>query len=279
MASFSNSIITVDQFFHRFMEEESPYWKMQNAHRSRELMTKFRPDTSDAVTTGELLDYSWMQFQEYIHQSPGGTGKVVLKKNASDNDTNSPTYYVQWGANAVAGIAGIGNVSMPGSSGVDGQTQMMLSLQREMFEGRIKDMKDIMELTHANNQKEAEIEGLLQPGMQEQLLAGGIELLKGFVNKPSPQLGTMGAAPDYGPGPGPDRAVQPSVAPAAAPPPGSAATARPLDLNQAFTDLSVLAQFVPNIHPNDVLRAVVLFAQKDPSQAETYINMLINQVQ
>jgi hypothetical protein len=135
-----------------------------------------------------------------------------------------------------------------------------------------------MELTHANNQKEAEIEGLLQPGMQEQLLAGGIEILKGMVNKPVPQLGTMGAAPDYGPGPGPDRAVQPPTAPAAAPPSGNAATARPLDLNQAFADLSILAQHVPNIHPNDVLRAVVLFAQKDPGEAEMYLTMLINKV-
>jgi hypothetical protein len=274
MAAFTT--LTVEQFMHRFFIEESPYWMIHNAHRSRELMTKFRPDTDGAITPDELLDYSWMQFQMFVEQSPGGLGKVTLKKNASDNNSNSPTYYVQWGA---AAGAGIGSVSLPGSSGVDAQTQMMLSLQREMFEGRIKDMKDIMELTHSNNQKEAEIEGLLQPGMQEQLLAGGIEILKGMVNKPSPQLGTMGAAPDYGPGPGPDRpAVQAPAAPAAAPPTGSAATARPLDLNQAFTDLSVLAQHVPNIHPNDILRAVVLFAQKDPGQAESYINMLINQV-
>jgi len=278
MAAFST--LTVEQFMHRFFIEESPYWMIHNAHRSRELMTKFRPDTDGAITPEELLDYSWMQFQMFVEQSPGGLGKVTLKKNISDNNSNSPTYYVQWGAAAGAGIAGVGNVSLSGSSGgVDAQTQMMLNLQREMFEGRIKDMKDIMELTHANNQKDAEIEGLLQPGMQEQLLAGGIEILKGIVNKPAPQLGTMGAAPDWGPGAGPDRPEQPDPAPAVAPPSGSAATARPLDLNQAFTDLSVLAQHVPNIHPNDVLRAVVLFAQKDPAQAETYIKMLITQVQ
>lgn len=277
MAAFST--LTVEQFMHRFFIEESPYWFLHNAHRSRELMTKFRPDQDGVITPEELLDYSWMQFQMFVEQSPGGTGKVTLKRNPSDNNTNSPTYYVQWGAAAGAGIAGIGKVGLPQAGGLSTETQMMLNLQREMFEGRIKDMKDIMELTQAVNQKEAEIEGLMEPGIQQQLLAGGIDILKGLVNKPAAQLGTMGASPDCGPGTGPNPSADHSApAPAAAPPSGSAATSRPLDLNQAFADLSVLAQYVPDIHPNDVLRAVVLFAQQDPAQASTYLTMLINKV-
>jgi hypothetical protein len=275
MAAFTT--LTVEQFMHRFFIEESPYWTMHNAHRSRELMTKFRPDTDGAITPEELLDYSWMQFQMFIEQSPGGLGKVTLKKNTSDNTANSPTYYVQWGAAAGAGIAGIGSVSTTGAGGLSNETQMMLNLQREMFEGRIKDMKDIMQLTQEVNQKEAEIEGLMEPGIQQQLLAGGIDILKGLVNKPASQIGTMGASPDYGTGPGPTRTQEdvPTLPPTTS---GTVATSRPLSMDQAYNDLVALAQLVPDIHPNDALRAVVLFAQSDTGQAKSYLSMLINQV-
>lgn len=277
MAAFTT--YTVEQFMHHFFREEAPYWTLHNAHRSRELMTKFRGDTDGVITPEELLDYSWMNFTEFVERSPGGLGKMTLKKNISDNNSISPVYYVQWGAAAGAGIAGIGNVSLPGSSGgLSNETNMMLSLQREMFEGRIKDMKDIMELTHSVNQKEAEIEGLLEPGIQQQLLAGGIDILKGLVNKPTPQLGTMGASPDYGPGPGPTRTQEATDAVPTPPAAGSVATSRPLSMDQAYNDLAVLAQLVPDIHPNDALRAIVLFAQADPAQAKSYLTMLINQV-
>jgi hypothetical protein len=49
-------------------------------------------------------------------------------------------------------------------------------------------------------------------------------------------------------------------------------------MDQAYNDLVALAQLVPDIHPNDALRAVVLFAQSDTGQAKSYLSMLINQV-
>lgn len=265
MAAFST--LTVEQFMHRFFIEESPYWTIHNARRSRELMTKFRPDADGVISEEELLEYSWMQFQMFVEQSPGGVGKVTLKRNVSDNTSNSPTYYVQWGATAGA-VVGIGSAGTS-TAGIDAQTQAMLNLQREMFEGRIRDMKDIMELTQQVNQKEAEIEGLMEPGIQQQLLAGGIDILKGLVNKPAPQLGTMGAG---------ETPPSPTTEAPAAPPAGSAAASRSLSMDQAYNDLVALGQLIPDIHPNDALRAVVLFAQSDPGQAKTYLSMLINQV-
>jgi hypothetical protein len=258
MASFAT--LTVDQFMHRFFIEESPHWRIYNAHRSKELMTKFRPDADGIIAPTELLDYSWMQLQMFFEQSPGGVGKIILKKNENDNNMNSPTYYVKWGASAGASVAGIGNAM---GVGVSAETQQMLQMQKEMYEGRISDLKDIMKLKHELEQREAEIEGLLQPGIQEQLISGGIDLLKTMVSKPTTapaQLGTIGEGK-----PQPPRQEQPTT------------EARPLSMDQAFNDLVALKQLVPSIHPNDALRAVVLFAQKDPGQASTYLTMLINQ--
>ncbi|MTB53895.1 hypothetical protein [Lewinella sp. W8] len=259
MATFAT--LTVEQFMHRFFIEESPYWRIYNAHRSKELMTKYRPDADGTIAEVEVLDYSWMQLQMFFENSPGGVGKIILKKNENDNNMNSPTYYVKWGASAGASLPGIGNAM---GAGVSAETQQMLQMQREMYEGRISDLKDIMKLRHELEQREAEIEGLLQPGIQEQLISGGIDLLKTMVGRPMAapaQLGTIGEGE-------PPRET----------PPPTDNQARPLSMDQAFNDLVALKQLVPGIHPNDALRAVVLFAQQDPGQATTYLNMLIKQV-
>lgn len=264
MASFAT--LTVDQFMHRFFFEESPYWRIYNAHRSKELMTKYRPDADGVIAPNELLDYSWMQLQMFFENSPGGVGKIILKKNENDNNMNSPTYYVKWGASAGASVAGIGNAM---GAGVSAETQQMLQMQREMYEGRISDLKDIMKLRHELEQREAEIEGLLQPGIQEQLISGGIDLLKTMVGRPAAapaQLGTIGEGTP----------AQEHLAPETPPPTDN--QARPLSMDQAFNDLVALKQLVPGIHPNDALRAVVLFAQQDPGQASAYLTMLIKQV-
>ncbi|MEM6772165.1 MAG: hypothetical protein AAF597_16445, partial [Bacteroidota bacterium] len=97
--------LTIEALRERFFLEKSPYWTVHNASRPSELISKYRHDENYAVTEQELVIFSWMQLEELFINLRSGYGKIVLRKNPSDNVKNSPTLYVRWGADAGAGKA------------------------------------------------------------------------------------------------------------------------------------------------------------------------------
>ncbi|MEM6397781.1 MAG: hypothetical protein AAF741_15640 [Bacteroidota bacterium] len=265
--SRSIASLTPEQLRQRFFLEESPYWWLQNATRKNELIGKFRDDDPEVRSSEEKLLYSWMQLEELLQTIPFGYGRVVLKKNPTDNIANSPQLYVSWGQTQ-------GKTSSAVLSGTGGQYldmerfyERMLTFQQKAHETQMEQMKTLMQMGFEKEQLEAEIEGLQEPGMNEMFLKEGMGLLRTVLAKPRPagQLGTLGEG---------------SEAPASGTKP-TASTAegnRPFSMDQAIGDINVIRKSLPGHHPNDVLRALALFCQSSPGQAESYITMLIQQV-
>ena len=264
----TQTTLSVEQFRSRFFLEESPHWTVHNATRSSELMGRYRPDKEFARTPEEVMIYSWMQLEEFFATFSSGMGKVILRRNPSDNKINSPTMYVRWGHSlgAAAG-AGIGNVS----SGVNTDQPswgMMFALQEKNHEKHLEMVKDMIHLRHEKEQMEAEIEGMGEPSLQQTLITKGIDiasavLMGNMASLPQGQLGTLGE------GPAPDPASQETE------------KVPPLQRPISHDQLSAAAEMIRanvNYHPNDVINAIALLCQQKPTEAAGYIGMLISQV-
>ncbi|MEL6275043.1 MAG: hypothetical protein AAFU03_08075, partial [Bacteroidota bacterium] len=122
-------------------------------------------------------------------------------------------------------------------------------------------IKTLMESNFQNKVLEAEIEGMGQSSMSEELLRGGLDIVRQMVAKPQQPaaLGTLGQSTSE---PTPTREQ-------------GAESRRPFSVDQALQDIGVIRQCMPDYHTNDVLRALALFAKEQPDQAKTYIGMLI----
>lgn len=261
--------LTVEQFRSRFFLEESPHWTVHNASRSSELMGRYRPDKEFARTPEEVLIYSWMQLEEFFTTFSSGMGKVILRKNPSDNKTSSPTMYVRWGSHmGGAAGAGIGNT---GSVMHTDQPSwaMMFQLQEKNHEKQLEMVTRMIELRHEKEQMEAEIEGMGAPTLQQTLITKGIDIASAVLmgnmgSLPQGQLGTLGEGPAPQPAPDPEAD-------------GEAPAARPVSFDQLRLAAEMIQANV-NYHPNDVISAIALFCQQKPTEAAGYIGMLISQV-
>lgn len=269
MMSPSQTTLTVEQFRNRFFLEESPHWTVHNATRSAELMGRYRPDKEFARTPEETMIYSWMQLEEFFATFSAGMGKVVLRKNPSDNKINSPTMYVRWGqTQGAAAGAGIGNSSM-GMNNDQPSWAMMFQLQERNNEKYLDLVKTLMTTQFEKQMMEAEIEGMGEPSLQQTLITKGIDvasalLMGSMAPAPQGQLGTLGEGPTPAPASAPENE-------AAAP------AARPLSHDQLVADAEMIRANVA-YHPNDVISAIALFCQHKPQEAAGYIGMLIAQV-
>jgi hypothetical protein len=264
----TQTTLSVEQFRSRFFLEESPHWTVHNATRSSELMGRYRPDKEFARTPEEIMIYSWMQLEEFFSTFSAGMGKVILRRNPSDNKINSPTMYVRWGTQmGGAAGAGIGNTSM-GMNNDQPSWAMMFQLQEKNHEKHLDMVKTMIELRHEKEQMEAEIEGMGAPSLQQTLITKGIDvasafLMGGMAPAPQGQLGTLGE------GPAPDPAPQETV------------EVPPLQRPISHDQLSAAAELIRanvNYHPNDVISAIALLCQQKPTEAAGYIGMLISQV-
>lgn len=265
----TQTTLSVEQFRNRFFLEESPHWTVHNATRSSELMGRYHADKEFARTPEEVMIYSWMQLEEFFAAFSTGMGKVILRKNPSDNKVHSPTMYVRWGTQlgAAAG-AGIGNSSM-GMTNDQPSWAMMFQLQEKNHAKHLEMVKDMIHLQHEKEQMEAEIEGMGAPSLQETLITKGIDiasavLMGGMAPLPQGQLGTLGE----GPTPEVNQVTEGEETPPAA---------RPISFDQLRLAAEMIQTNV-SYHPNDVISAIALFCQQKPTEAAGYIGMLISQV-
>lgn len=263
MSSYSASL-SVEQLGDRFQVERCPYWFVYNASRSKEMMAKFREDSDTPLTKDELMAESWTQLEYFLITHPGGHGRVVLKGSPSANVSTSPQLYVKWGSVAEnkGSVAGIGN-SSPNNNAT--MIDKLLKMQERHFEQRMADKDRLIELVLENRNLESAVEGLQEPSMQEELLKGGIEIAKTIFGspRPTPSLGTAG-----------DGSFEQSK-----PESNNSAKGRPFSIDQALSDLGVVRKNLSDDHHiNDVVRALALLFHQKPQEANTYVSMLINQV-
>lgn len=251
--------LNIDQLQLRFQLEESPYWWLYNGHRAKEVIGKFRPEAAGYASPEEKMLDSWMQLEELIKTIPHGYGRVVLKKNATDNISSSITHFVSWGK-AQNGGASIGSSSTTNINN-EAMFERLMTMQQAAHEREMELMTKLLETKHHNENLNAAIEGMGEPSMSEELLRGGLDILKTMVRPTSPaMLGTAGVAEE-----------QPA-------PPPTGETNRPFSTDQALADIGVIKAKLPGYHPNDVLRALALFCHQQPQEAHQYIGMLIKQV-
>ncbi len=233
------------------------------------MMARYRPDTGN-LSAEEQVQESWIQLEYFLIDHPGGFGRVVLKKNANDNVSHSIQLYVKWGNMANSTPATIGGTANA-HPGMINQTVMfdkMMQLMQTNFQQRMDDKDRLVELLIENQNLHNAVEGMQEPGMNETILREAIGAAKAIFMQPRQPvaLGTAGVG---------DTPPAPQQAPAAA----GGGQARPFSVDQAIQDAHLLKNSVPDYHPNDVIRAIALFAHQQPDQAKNYLGMLIQQVQ
>lgn len=265
--------LTIEQLRNRFQLEAAPYWHLYDAKRSGTLITKYRDD-DPSLTDEEKLEWSWEQLYEVLEMSPAGHAKVVLKTSPSANASKSSTYFVKWGQDHVGGRIGSTLPSTAATTEVK-MMERMMAMMAESHKTQMDMMKDVLTERFQRQSLEEQIEGMGASSMGEQMLMGGLDIIKTMVATPRPQaaLGTASAAGTVPPRPQQSEAGSP-------PPPAEEqpAGARPFSMDEAIHDISVMRRLMPEYHPNDVLKALAMFAAANPGQAKQYIGMLIQQI-
>lgn len=257
--------LSIEKLRNRFFQEGRPYWWAYNASKQAETVGSFRDDDPSLDKDG-LIEYSWMQLEE-LFDADYGYIKVICKKNANDNKTSAPTYYVKWGdpssrfsSNKVP--TDIGSTG----GGSWGMMQMMMNMQQEHHKAIIDLQSQVLEQDYEKRIMENEIAGTQAPSIQETALMEGIGLLKSWLApQVAPQqmqyqqtaaLGTAGQKPK-----------------------GERSQARPVSLDEIMKDLNAIKASIPGYHLNDMTRALAVFCQTQPEAAANYLGMLIQQVQ
>lgn len=285
--------LSPEQLEARFMLEEAPHWWLQSVTRGKKTLGKFREADHYASDEERLLD-AWMQLEELLQTIPYGRADVILKKNKSDNVQNSVTLTVQWGnAPQRAGRAAIGSSLAPAHSAGsvtasaqnDGNMLLyMLEMQKEAnkreAEAReaahareMETMRSLLETKFHAQSLEAEIEGMGQPSLNEELIRSVVDIGKAYLMRPPTlppaQLGTAGQ--------GSGQVIDPP------PPPevdaeGNRPGERRFSVDLALQHISVVRKNLPEYHINDVLHALALFTQQQPDQAKSTVTMLMQMV-
>lgn len=256
--------LNIEQLKNRFFLENAPHWWLYNI-RGKELLGKFRDDDS-TVSDEEKTLYSWLQLEQLLQDFRYGTGKIVLKKNPSDNIHNSPQLHVAWGQKADNVIGSTTTAYNGGGGNMEAMYEKILQMQEKSHQQQLDLVTKLMETRFDKERLEEAIEGMASPSVSEELLRGGLDILKGVVMQPRPQgqLGTLSME-----GENPNPTSQNSTLPP---------TDRPFSVDQVVADAAVIKQALPQYNPNDVIRAIALFAHKNPDQAANYIGMLMQTV-
>lgn len=280
--------ISPEQLEARFMLEEAPYWWLQSSARGKETLGKFREEDHYASDEEKLLD-SWMQLEELLGTIPYGRAKVILKKNKSDNLQNSITLTVQWGTapQRAPGRAGIGSSLAP--AGAPNQNNMllyMLEMQKEANKREaqareaahareMETMRSLLETKFHAQSLEAEIEGMGQPSLNEELIRSVVDIGKAYLMRPPTQLpaAQLGTA-----GQGSGQVIDPPPPPPAVDAEGNRPAERRFSVDLALQHISVVRKNLPEYHINDVLHALALFTQQQPDQAKSTVMMLMQMV-
>lgn len=193
--------LNIEQLQERFSLAGHPYWWAYETSGKKQMVEKFHHD-DDSLSEEDLLEYSWLQLEEFLTSHPYGKLRIVLKKNRNDNTEKSPSYTVAWGEMPISGGrrngysyngGGVGN-SMGGSN-----WQMMLYFLQEQSKNNAalqQAMMDQMQLQIENQQLKDALEADNAPTMQEELLKEGIGVVKTWVAsnamRQPVQVGTIG---------------------------------------------------------------------------------------
>lgn len=258
----SVATLTPEQLRNRFFMEAAPHWHIYTGATGKTMLSKFRDD-DNTITEEEKVTYSWMQLEELFRTIDHGYGRIVLRKNPSDNLHLSPQYFITWGRadqNAIGNAISPSTIRNTGGSMEGVFYEKILQMQENAHKQQMELMTSLMQAKFEKERLEEAVEGMGSPSMSEELIRGGVDILKGLVMQPrmqqsTAQLGTLGTEPAT-----------------------EQKTERPFSVDQVVADASVLKQVLPQYHPNDVIRAITLFAQGNPSQAGQYISMLMAQI-
>lgn len=266
--------LTIEQFQRRFVLEACPFWFAYNAANKRELVGKFRNDDPD-IMDEDLLEYSWMQFVELVETYPFGHIKVECRSSPQANATKSPTLYVKWGEGfhgassnqSIMPAMGGGNMG----SNQWGMIQYMLNMQSQHFREMREMGTEMQRLNFENQQLAAALEADDEPSFKEKMIMEGIgavkDMLRPRLNMPQQQpvvAGNLGVMGQKNTQPAPDGGVHKQQ--------------RRRSLDDIMIDLNAIQQALPNLHINDITRALALFVQGNPAGAEGFLQPLVKQL-
>ncbi|MEM9525800.1 MAG: hypothetical protein AAGA31_04275 [Bacteroidota bacterium] len=277
--------LTIAQLEERFFLEKAPYWWAYHASRAKDKIGQFREGEEYASDEEKLLD-AWMQLEELFKTIEYGRAKVVMK--TSQNATSGITLTVQWGqAPARPGRPGIGTTShAPAAAQNNNMLLYMLEMQKEAnareaqareaaHAREMETMRALLETKFRAENLEAEIEGMGEPSMSEELMRGFIDIAKTMVGRPAlpppaAALGTLGQGDSEPIAPPPPRDSDPGNPD----PPGQ----RKFSVDLALQHIAVIRKNMPEYHINDILHGLALFTEHQTDQAKTYLGMMLQSV-
>lgn len=275
--------LSIEGLEKRFFLEEAPHWWAYNATRSKDLLGKFREGESYASDEERLLD-GWLQLEELLSTIPYGRARIILKKSASANVSQSPTLTVQWGK--APARAGIGSTSPFAPASAHNNSDMllqMLQMQEKNFERQeaareaahareMATMQQLLEAKFNAQSLEAEIEGMGGSTISEDLLRGFVDIAKTMVMRPAAPAAALGTL-----GQGSGEQVPAPEAPAASRADGQEELPghRRFSVDKALQHIQVIRKNLPEYHVNDVIEALALFTQQQPDQARNVLGMLM----
>jgi hypothetical protein len=275
--------LSIEGLEKRFFLEEAPHWWAYNATRSKDLLGKFREGESYASDEERLLD-GWMQLEELLQTIPYGRARIILKKSASANVSQSPTLTVQWGK--APARAGIGSTSPFAPASAHNNSDMllqMLQMQEKNFERQeasresahareMATMQQLLEAKFTAQSLEAEIEGMGGSTISEDLLRGFVDIAKTMVMRPGQPAAALGT---LGQGSGEQVPVPEPPTPPQGDGQGELPGHRRFSVDKALQHIQVIRKNLPEYHVNDVIEALALFTQNQPDQARNVLGMLM----
>lgn len=200
----SVAALSLEQFKNRFYQEKCPWWFAYDTGPKKTCRGRYK-DHDPNMTEEEVLDWSWIQFEELVSNITYGKLEVVCKSSEQANKGNSPTYTVEWGDASSAPVVipgGRGRTvqQQPAMGGNWQMMQMMMQMQQNMQNEVNKAQLDAQQARFESQLLAMQLESENSPSMQEELLKEGIGALKTIVpqliNKQPAQLGTLGQRND-----------------------------------------------------------------------------------
>ena len=254
--------ISIEQFQECFFQHGRAYWK---AYSGKSCVGRYEHDTD--FEGDEMVEFSWMQFENFVRQYPSGKIQVELRKNPNDSKDRAIKKDVSWGDYTI----GATNPRQPAMAMPGGNMwpmfQMMLQNQQQNFAAQLQSNNEIQRLRFENSQLVDMVEAANQPPAQIEMVKEIAGIARDFLKPKAnfqPQKAALGTLGQKGAGEQvKEQAVQ---------------AKQGVSLDKIMVYVRAIATALPEYNVEQVIYALAIYVQQNTEQAKAFLGPMIQQL-